>query len=276
MVLLTTTRAVVRALETARSVAEDELLALERPSEPPLVDAQAGSPISHAQLIDLAKLLKRHADKLETGEGAQDAMPYRLDSLLRGCSIYTPPPPPKKEPTPEYKALMARLRQQEEARAYTRMLSPPSHLAASTHASPLAYLDHTDTFDISADDEVSYAEVHRQIILIINVLVSIIAVSVFIWVAARHWSAPKRLGLSLGGSLVIAIAEVVIYSGYVRKINEAKTKERKKPEIKKIVESWVIDGTSEKKSSSVPLSSNGTEANEQADDGIRFRKGKHR
>ena len=117
------------------------------------------------------------------------------------------------------------------------------------------------------DDEVTYEEVHRQIILIINVLVSIVAVAVFIWVAARHWSVGKRLGLSMGGSGAIAIAEVVVYSGYVRKVKEAKRVEKKKPEIKEIVKSWVIEKDE---------SSGVTGFKEKADDGVRFRKGKHR
>jgi TMEM199 family protein len=166
---------------------------------------------------------------------------------------------------------MSRLRREEEARAYERMISPPppsETFAQRFPASPSPFS--TSKLDDFDDDEVSYQEVHRQIILIINVLVSIIACSVFIWVAARHWSAPKRLGLSMGGSGMVAIAEVVIYSGYVRKVKEAKVKERKKPEIKQIIESWIIDGSAEKDADQTG------KIKETVDDGIRYRKGKHR
>jgi hypothetical protein len=165
---------------------------------------------------------------------------------------------------------MERLRREEEARAYERMISPPPPSETFTQrfpASPSPFS--TSKLDVE-DDDLSYEEVHRQIILIINVLVSIIACSVFIWVAARHWSAPKRLGLSMGGSGVVAVAEVVIYSGYVRKVREAKVKEKKKPEIKKIIESWIIDGSTEKDAVQAGRTK------ETLDDGIRFRKGKHR
>ena len=140
-----------------------------------------------------------------------------------------------------------------------------------------------------AEDEISYEEVHRQIILIINVLVSIIACSVFIWVAARHWSAPSRLALSMSGSGVVAVAEIVIYSGYVRRVREAKDKERKKPERKEIVGSWVIDGKGkgkggekerkgEKGKDDVQLLVGSGRARETSGlgDGIKYRKGKHR
>jgi hypothetical protein len=162
---------------------------------------------------------------------------------------------------------MERLRRDEEARAYDRMVNPRP-ASETMGPSPLAHLDPREA-DFEADD-VSYEEVHRQIILIINILVSIVACSLFIWMAARHWSAPKRLGLSMGGSGVIAVAEVVIYNGYVRRIKEAKMKEKKKPEIKQIIESWVIDGSSQTKE--VARSS----AQEKVEDGVRYRKGKHR
>lgn len=289
MVLLTMTPATVRALSRAGAVAPEELAELQLLSEPSLADPAPGEPVSHSQLIALSKLLKKHAPKggipaegahdaresSATEEGSlpeEDTVPASLDALLRGSRIYIPPPPPKKEPTPEYVALMARLRAEEEARAYERMLHPNPLAKVETFSQrfpatpPFSIGTHNDV----DEDEVSYAEVHRQIILIINVLVSIVACSVFIWVAARHWSAPKRLGLSMGGSLAVAVAEVVVYSGYVRRVAEAKRREKKKPEIKEIVRSWAIDGGIKDDLSIASASK------DKADDLVRYRKGKHR
>ncbi|KAF1973337.1 hypothetical protein BU23DRAFT_554325 [Bimuria novae-zelandiae CBS 107.79] len=294
MVLLTMTEGAVRALSKAAEVASEEYATLQRPDEPPLADPKPGNPISHAQLIDLSKLLKSHASKLSSkvkntkhredtsyadlddsaNAKEDDPIPTTLAAFLRTSTIYVPPPPPKKEPTPEYKALMARLRAEEEARQYERMLNPSPLAAPETFSqrfpNAAAPFSLSTPYDRVEEDDLSYEEVHRQIILIINVLVSIVACAVFIWVAARHWSAPKRLGLSMGGSGAVAIAEVVVYSGYVRRIAEAKKKEKKKPEIKKIVQSWVLDG-SEKKEGAGSSSSK-----DKLDDGIRYRKGKHR
>jgi hypothetical protein len=167
---------------------------------------------------------------------------------------------------------MERLRREEEARAYDRMINPP--LATETFAQrfPASAQAHFDSRAADfEEDDISYEEVHRQMVLIINVIVSIVACSVFIWVAARHWSAPSRLGLSMGGSGVIAVAEVVIYSGYVRRIKQAKQKEKKKPEIKEIIQSWVIDSSSGTKDIAILINSK-----ENLDDGMRYRKGKHR
>lgn len=59
--------------------------------------------------------------------------------------------------------------------------------------------------------------------------------------AARRWSVPQRLGLAFSSSTLVAVAEVVIYMGYLRRIEESKTKERKLVEKKEIVDTWVID-----------------------------------
>lgn len=114
------------------------------------------------------------------------------------------------------------------------------------------------------EDDVSYEDVNRQITLIINVLVTIIASSVTIWMAARWWPTPARLALSMGCSLLIAAAEVAIYMGYIRRIKGAKTEEQRRKEAKEIVDTWIIDGKKQ------------TPAGIDSADGMRFRKGKHR
>lgn len=113
------------------------------------------------------------------------------------------------------------------------------------------------------DDEMTYTDVNRQMTLIINVLISIICCSVAIWIVARRWSTPQRLALSMTGSIVVAIAEVAIYMGYIRRLKNAKTEEALKQEKKEIVDTWVIDGKGRKVLGS-------------AADSLRFRKGKHR
>ncbi|RMY72166.1 hypothetical protein D0863_04688 [Hortaea werneckii] len=204
---------------------------------------QVGSPIEHHRLVALSKALveRSKVDGHEAG-GAR----YRLDNILRGAKLYQPPPLPKKEPTPEYKALMQRLREQEEQRQYERMLNPPAPTDKfGFRNSPTGYafnpaISHGALASDEVDD-ITYADINRQMILIINILISIICCSVFTWIAARRWSVPQRLGLSLTGSTVVAVAEVGIYFGYIKRLQDAKTKEAKKIESKEIVETWVID-----------------------------------
>ncbi|KAH6643896.1 endoplasmic reticulum-based factor for assembly of V-ATPase-domain-containing protein [Boeremia exigua] len=277
MVLLTVTPGIARALSRVAEILPEEFSKLQKPSEPVLAAPKPGNPISHSQLIDLSKLVKQlppnshHNDDTTNDASVEIETPTTLNALLRNTTIYVPPPPPKKQQTPEYHALMARLRAEEEARAYERMLNPPPTRETFTQRFPNSRNRMPDHFTIGVDevDDVSYEEVHRQIILIINVLISIVCVAVFVWVAARHWSVGKRLGLSMGSSLAVAIAEVVVYSGYVRKVQEAKTAEKKKPEIKEIVASWVLDRSTNEEAVL-------TTSKEKADDGVRYRKGKHR
>lgn len=92
------TLAIVRAIAEARHVAADELERLQRPSEPSLAEPEAGKPISHGQLIDISRLLKKYQDELTDLKGDDTSVVYSLDSLLKGSKVYIPPRPPKKEP----------------------------------------------------------------------------------------------------------------------------------------------------------------------------------
>ena len=144
---------------------------------------------------------------------------------------------------------MARLRREEEDRAYERMINPPRPTETFSQRFPnssRATLFPAAQADVGDDDEVSYADVNRQMTLIINILISIVACSVAIWLAARHWSTPTRLGLSMGGSGMIGVAEVVVYAGYLRRIKEARDKGKKNVEVKEIIKTWVIGGQHEK------------------------------
>jgi hypothetical protein len=271
MVLLTMTSGIVRALTRAEQLSPDHFAEFHRPDEPSLADPKPGNPVSHSQLIDLARFLRKHASELPIHSTDDDEPPFptTLASLLQNSSIYTPPPPAPPAKSPQYMALMARLRAEEEARSYERMLHPPPTRETFSQRFPAAAADFslgaTAPRD-SAEDDLSYEEVHRQIILIINILISVVCVAVFVWIAARHWTVGKRLGLSMGSSLAIAIAEVVVYGGYVRKVKEAKLLEKKKPEIKEIVKTWILEKGGE---------TEGAVKDKDAH-GVRFRKGKHR
>ena len=125
-----------------------------------------------------------------------------------------------------------------------------------------------NTESATSEDEMTYSDVNRQMTLIINVLVSIVTCSVAIWLVSRHLSTPIRLALSMSGSLVVAIAEVTIYSGYIRRLQEAKTQEKTKREMKVITETWVIEKSERREP--VPVS----KAHEKEQSGVRSRAGK--
>ncbi|KAI5364321.1 putative ATPase, vacuolar ER assembly factor, Vma12 [Septoria linicola] len=260
MVLLITTPAAKAALEEycSRQNDVDEGYSDEaKERREKLSTAEVGDPIEHHELVEISRFLVR--------DDIACAKEWRLDALLKGTSIHRPPPPPKKEQTNEYKRLMQRLREQEEQRQYERMINPPAPAETFSQRFPNAASSFGPIGSTVADevDELTYADVNRQMVLIINVLVSIICTSVAVWMAARRWNVPQRMGLAFFSSMLVAAAEVAIYMGYIRRIKESKTKERKQAEKKEILDTWVIDG----KSSSQQAASS---------DSMRFRKGKHR
>ncbi|KAH8175071.1 endoplasmic reticulum-based factor for assembly of v-ATPase domain-containing protein [Sarocladium implicatum] len=238
MVLLTMTPAAVEALHQPRLGSVEDATTQEPEaaidSEPSLAQPEVGKPISHGQLVDLWKQLRETSDPAPS-----------LETLLRGAKVYVPPPPPKPEPSKEYVALMARLRREEEARAYERMLNPPPPSSTFDQRFPhnahsFTSVNRPTTQDDLGDDEVTYNDVHRQLMLLLNFLVSILGVAGTLWVLARWWSTPARLFLTMGGSILVGIAEVVVYQAYVWKMGEAKKEQGAVKEVREVVQTWVI------------------------------------
>ncbi|TKX21704.1 putative vacuolar proton-transporting V-type ATPase complex assembly protein [Elsinoe australis] len=261
MVLLTITQAAKDAIITHRRLSQQA--PAPQDGEPDLRDPIVGGPVAHGQLIDITNALKKYSADEASVDCASD-----LETILRGSKIYTPPPKPKPEKSPEYVALMARLREDEERRAYERMINPlpPQETFAQRYPGSKAFGADVIKSQIADEvDEMTYADINRQMTLIINVLITIITCSVGIWITAWHWPTPARLGLSLGGSSVVAIAEVAIYFGYIKRMSDAKDKEVRKFESKEVVETWVIDGSTGQKTLS-----------HGRDESLRQRKGKHR
>lgn len=155
---------------------------------------------------------------------------------------------------------MARLRRDEDARAYERMTNPPVPLENFKDRFPdsarsFAAVNRPANDADLGDDEITYNEVHRQVTLLINFMVSIAGVAATLWILARWWSLPARLFLTMGGSILVAIAEVAVYGGYVWHLGEAKRKEDIRPERREVVQTWVVgkDGDGEKEDEAVLL-----------------------
>lgn len=239
MVLLTMTPAMVAAVKVYTAGGGSA----SNPDEPTLDEAIVGKPISHGQIIDIAEFLKNNSDTVQQGTKDGNPVSLSLADLLRGSSVYMPPPEPKPQPSAEYQALMADLRKREEARSYERMLNSSTSTETFSRRFPNAKYGHLFDSGTKSDDEddITYKDVDRQLTLIINVLVTVIACSIAVWIVARRWDTPQRLALSMFSSIVLAIAEVVVYWGYINRLKNAKKTERKKVEKKKITETWIIE-----------------------------------
>jgi TMEM199 family protein len=85
MVLLCMTPAVAEVVELYLQSNLDK-----QDQDPSLKSPAEGNPISHGQLIDISRFLKRNRDRVHA---AKDGTPFptRLEELLRGCTVYIPP-----------------------------------------------------------------------------------------------------------------------------------------------------------------------------------------
>ncbi|OTA07182.1 aminoacyl-tRNA synthetase [Trichoderma parareesei] len=226
-----------------------------------------GNPISHSDIINLHKKLK----------ASQSPTPkYSLEQLLQGSRVYIPPPPPKPEPSEEYKALMARLRREEDARSYERMINPPPPLETFQHRFPhaaraFAEANRPSKAEDLGDDEVTVNEIHRQVMLIINFLVSIAGVAVSLWIAGRWWSLSSRIFLALGGSIVVAVAEVAVYSSYMWRLGDAKSKQGAVKEIKEVVQTWIVGQEGDDKGDEKSILIESKEEEEEQEEQVRRR-----
>ncbi|KAK4235333.1 endoplasmic reticulum-based factor for assembly of V-ATPase-domain-containing protein [Achaetomium macrosporum] len=240
MVLLTVTPAIVEGLQTLKGAVPPETWKQRLQSqqdEPSLEGATVGGPVSHSQVVDLWRALK------DTAHGE-----YTLEKLLKGSKIYVPPPTPKPEPSDEYKALMARLRREQEQREYERMANPLPPMETfsqrfpngSSMAQTFAAVNRPSREEDIGDDDITFNDVHRQLMLILNFLASILGVAATLWILARWWSTPARLFLTMGGSILVGIAEVAVYSGYVWHLGQAKKQDRTLREVKEIVQTWTV------------------------------------
>ncbi|KAI0425467.1 endoplasmic reticulum-based factor for assembly of V-ATPase-domain-containing protein [Xylaria sp. FL1042] len=244
MVLLTMTSPMVEALvilrnssdshnppSNDRSQSDDTELA-----EPCMKDPAVGNPISHGQILNTLRRLK-----------ASGHVGFRLEQMLRGSALYVPPPPPKPEPTEEYKALMARLRHEEEERSYERMIrkAPPRETFAERF--PLAPIAHSfaevnkpsKASDMEIND-IEFGDVQKQVTLIINFLVSVFGCGAALWKLAQWWPVSTRLFLSLGGAIVVAITEVAVYSAFTWRMSQSEKKQTNLKEVREVVKTWVV------------------------------------
>ncbi|PHH80791.1 hypothetical protein CDD80_6881 [Ophiocordyceps camponoti-rufipedis] len=214
----------LESLGTADGIEDDDS------TEPSLARPAVGKPISHGQVVHLWTALQ-----------SSQHSPCSLERLLQGSRVFVPPPPPKPEPSEEYKTLMARLRREEAARAYQRMVSPTPLNESFYDRFPTAAVNRpTHTSDLGDEDDVTYAEVQRQVMLIINFLVSILGVAGTLWVVARWWSLPARLLLALSGAIIVAVAETTVYRVYLWRKGQARAKQKAVVETQEVVNTWVV------------------------------------
>ncbi|KAJ9206258.1 hypothetical protein DTO021D3_4895 [Paecilomyces variotii] len=182
------------------------------------------------------------------------AAAYTLNSLLRGTKIYIPPPPPKPAPSPEYLALKARLQAAAEADAYNRMLYSIS--SKTPQPEPIFSSSNVTALQDDTSANTDYDPLTPSLVL--NIFLSILLTGFSSYWALSNYrtpgfltfatkrgsgfasgvgtaSQPVRVLVSLFAGLFIGIAEVVLYAIYLRKVDDARKRERKVQEKKELV-----------------------------------------
>lgn len=136
-----------------------------------------------------------------------------------------------KPKSPEFLRSMEMLRLQAKEEEYQRLVNP----------SPQVNTLYEQKFD---DRELTPAQAHKelksQLTTIVNILISVASVVYAVWYwADSSWKLQDsyRILLCLFFGILVLVAEVVVYMGYLNKIEEAKIKERKKKEVKKVITS---------------------------------------
>ncbi len=139
---------------------------------------------------------------------------------------------------------MARLRRDEEARAYERMVNPPEPFYAAT--SQFAQIHRpVRAADTGDDDGVTLSDVNRQVMVIFNFVLTMAGVAFALWQLARWWPTPSRLFLAMGGCVAAGIAEYGLYAGYMWHLSEAAKKDKRPAkEVREVAKTWKVGASS--------------------------------
>lgn len=225
MVLLNTTPVILEAISLLPPSA---LTTLTLPTT-------TSDPVSHQTLITISHLarkhhLKRTLQSKPTPKTRSDHDTITLNSLLKSTSLYSPPPPAPVPKTPEYLALMAHLKAEQERKTYATLTSTHSQSHQHSLFSNPNTVDQTSPSDTNTDeDNISPS-------LVLNILLSIVLCAIAVFQLTRYWpNDGVRVLLSLGVALVVGVAEVGVYAAYLRKVSEGRGRERSRREKKVIL-----------------------------------------
>lgn len=109
-------------------------------------------------------------------------------------------------------------------------------------------IDNPDTINLTPSQ--MNRQIREQITTVFNILLSVVSVVFAIWYWSRSSSrfpVEIRILLCLFFGILVLVADVVVYNGYLRKLDESKVKERSKREKKKVVKTIQISGDNVKK-----------------------------
>lgn len=183
---------------------------------------------SHLSIVDRSETIKSRG-WITTNDLVYISQQYKLSlvQLTRGLKVYTPPAS-KKHYTPEFQSQLDQLRVRLEEQEYQDLINRGKYKLDEDYVSPSEFAK----------------EVKNQITTIVNILVSVVSVvyAIWYWTDNYQFNAGYRVLLCLFFGILVLVAEVVVFNAYIRKIDEARVKESKKKEIKKVIDTVIING----------------------------------
>lgn len=171
--------------------------------------------IDHKQLIEIYKKYKPTNSLLELVKTSKMHIPNK--------NIVESKPKSK-----EFIQLMERLRREQKEKEYKKLVSPKQQFET--------------LYDNSNEEIITPSQMNKELksnlTTIVNILISVGSVVYAIWYwTESSWGLPNsyRVLLCLFFGILVLVAEVVVYMGYINKIEDARTKEQNKKEVKKVI-----------------------------------------
>ena len=176
------------------------------------------SNISHTELVKFYQTCRPTPSLLE---------------LIQQSKLHIPKYQEYKQPkTKEFLKSMERLRLEAKEQEYRKLINPTPQFST-------LYEEKLDEHDLTPQQVAK--ELKNQLTTIVNIVISVVSVAYAMWYwTETSWGLPisYRVLLSIFFGILVLVAEVVVYMGYLNKIEDARVKERKKKEVKKVVRSF--------------------------------------
>ncbi|GME97211.1 unnamed protein product [[Candida] boidinii] len=206
--------------------------------------------LSHTQIISIYKAHKKFTSDSDSDSDSSDSSDLTLLQLVSSCKSYAEPAAAASEKTPEYTQLMEKLRLKQQELEYQDLIRGDTGDMSSGAA-----MGHRQSLKQAGDDDdgprqtasQQMKELRNQLTTILNMFVSVASVGYAVWywsgtsMGNYHLNDGYRVLLALAFALLVLVAEVVVFSGYLRRVDEAREKERGKREVRTVLASVVLE-----------------------------------
>ena len=222
-----------------------------------LINASSMDKSEKDAILSLGRItFKELRDAHQTCSGKPDvkSLMHYMSDLTPVLHIYDREGLGKAVKTDEYKALMSRLRAEEREKEYRTLLKRGDAEGGVDGIGSYAFIaGGNDAARLAGSVGQTAKEVKHQLTTIVNILITVISAGYAVW----YWSGNSmglsrdtggasnmgiRVLLSLFAAVLVLIAEVVVFGGYLRKVDDARTKENALVEDRSVVQTIVIKG----------------------------------